>query len=111
SAMDSAAASRPPRWALGVSVSSAMRDLCEFGFFGCRQAERRGDGELLARLVAMARPPQRLAPFEMQPAPAGRVVVGFLEFGQREVRAVLGDQRLAPQLQRIGKMRAFPVRG
>src|SRR5579871_3288520 len=47
-----------------------------------------------------------LAPFEMQPAPVGCVLAGFLEFREREVGAIFQHQRFAPHLQRIGETRA-----
>ena len=52
---------------------------------------------------------QRLAPFQVQPAPVGGVFLGFRELRQRQVRLVLRHQRLAPAFQRIGEVRAFLV--
>ena len=68
-----------------------------------------GAGELFLRLVLFARIDQRLAPFQVQPAPVGGVFVSFREFRQRQVRLVLRHQRLAPAFQRIGEVRAFLV--
>src|SRR5262249_34560114 len=65
--------------------------------------------ELLRRFVLAASVGERLAPFLMQPRPIRRVSRSFLEFRDREVRAVLRDQRLTPHLQRIGEVRAFLV--
>src|ERR1700733_3029326 len=73
------------------------------------QIESRCNLKLLLRLVLASRPHQRLAPFEMQPAPVRRVFAGFLELGNREVGAALQDQRHTPALQRIGEVRAFRV--
>jgi hypothetical protein len=44
----------------------------KFGLLRSRQIELRGAGELGPRLVLLARIDQRLAPFEVQPAPVGR---------------------------------------
>src|SRR5579862_2804544 len=93
-----------------LSDPSSMRLLLharEFGFFGRCEFEGPRGGELSRRARLVAGPVQRLAPFEMQAAPARRVLVRFLELRDGEVGAILRDQRLAPHLQRIGKVRTF----
>ena len=79
----------------------------QLSFFGGCQVKLSSAGELRLGLVLLARIDQRLAPFQMQPAPVGRVFVGFREFRQRQVRLVLRHQRLAPAFQRIGEVSAF----
>src|ERR1700722_13483308 len=107
-----AAGSTPPPVAppdCRLSVSSAMTHPRECGTVCCRKIERSGDGELLRRFVLAPRVKQRLAPFQVQPPPVGRVFVRLLEFRQREVGAVLQYQRFAPQLERIREMRTLAI--
>ena len=85
--------------------------LSQFFFVGLREIEPGGNGELLSSpSLFVTRIGERLAPFEMQTAPMGRVFVRFFEFGECQIRVVLLHQRFAPHLERIGKMRAFRMR-
>src|SRR5215469_7278576 len=96
-----AAASPAPR-AETSSLSSTMAGAHarELGFVGGRKIKSCRRRELLLRTRLVAPPVQRLAPFEMQPAPVGRVLVRFLEFRAREIGAVLRDQCFTPHLER-----------
>src|SRR6185437_8430226 len=109
SASPSSATSAPLRGtatARTLSLASAMehRHRQKLRAFAPRQEQAGGDRELLARVVAVAGPRQRLAPFQMQASPVGGVARRLLELRGREVGAVLCDQRLAPHFQRIGEM-------
>src|SRR5215467_2697680 len=53
---------------IGLSSSVHPR---QFGFLGWREIECGGARKLRFRLISVARIGQRLAPFEMQPAPVG----------------------------------------
>ncbi len=65
------------------------------------------DSKLLLRIVALARPPQRLAPFEMQAAPVRARTCSLPRIREREIGAALRDQRFAPHLQWIGERGPF----
>src|SRR5690348_14726398 len=93
-----------------ASAPSATRCVPQLGLFVRCQVKRSSKRELLLRLFFVSRITQRLAPFEVQPSPIGRVFVGFFELRQREVRAVLRHQSFAPTFQRIGEARALLIR-
>jgi hypothetical protein len=70
---------------LGVGSAACSWTLRKFGFLRWGEVERSGMGELLLRLVRLARICQRLAPFQVQPSPVGGVLVRFRELRQRQV--------------------------
>jgi hypothetical protein len=92
-------------------ASRTVQEATPFGFLRSGQAQMRGLRKLFRRAGLVAGPRQRLAPFQMQAAPVGRVFVRFFKLSECEIGTVLRDERLAPHLQRVGEMRVFPVRG
>jgi hypothetical protein len=52
--------------------------------------------ELLLRARFIARPQERLAPFEMQAAPVRRLFVGLSKFRDSKIASIIADQRFAP---------------
>src|SRR5215469_9551175 len=100
-AIPRAALSPPPRAATSwVSSFMPCTHAYELGPVGWGKIQSRDGCELLLRGRLIATPVQRLAPFEVQPAPVRSVVVRFLEFRQREIGAVLLHECFAPHLQR-----------
>src|SRR4029079_2927914 len=93
----------------GKMAFSDMAHPCKFRFFGWGEIEGGGAGEVLLRVVTRAGKSEGLTPFQMQPAPVGCIFLGFREFRQRQMRLVLGHQRLAPAFQGIGEVRALLV--
>jgi hypothetical protein len=72
----------------------------KFSLLAGRPVKSRGQGKLLLRFILLAGEDQRLAPFQVQAAPVGRVFLRLRELFQRQVRR-------APVFQRIGEMWAF----
>src|SRR5665213_362491 len=70
----------PWRPSTGSRVAFSRPHTRKLRFFHRCEIETGCNGELLSRAVLVARPPQRFAPLQMQPAPVGRVFVGLLEF-------------------------------
>src|SRR5262245_37654432 len=81
----------------------------QFSFFGWCEVKGGSARELLRRHILLARVDQRLAPFEVQPAPVWGVFLSLRKFVDRQIRLVLGHERLAPTFQRICKVRTFLV--
>jgi hypothetical protein len=79
-------------------------DICELvtylpvklNLIGCAKIELGGYLILCASLVFASSITQRLAPFQMEPSPVGRVFLSFLELGHCETGTVFSHQRLAP---------------
>src|ERR1700722_1981422 len=99
----------PPVAVRSASLAMACAHCCELYFVGGGGIGGGRSSVLLLRFVLLSGVEQRLAPFEMQPPPIGRVFVGFFELREGEIGAISQHQCFAPHLQRVGEMRAFLV--